>query len=71
MNELSYIVDVTFGVPQGSHFGPLVFTLFINDLLQVISYSSIFMYADDVKICFSYSDWYLYSHLQFDLNLKF
>jgi len=42
----------------------LIFILFINDLPEVIPYSSNFMYANDVKMCLFYSDW----PLQFDLN---
>ena len=33
-----------------SHLGPVLFTLFINDLPSVIIHSNILMYADDVKI---------------------
>ena len=36
-------------MPQGSQIGRVLFTLFINDLLFVISRSNILMYADDVK----------------------
>jgi len=68
MNELSHIVDVNSGVSQSSHLAPLLFKLFIIDLRQVTYFSSICMYADDIKICFSCSDWYLHSHLQFDLS---
>lgn len=38
------------GVPQGSNLGPLLFSICINDIVEVISPSSILLYADDAKI---------------------
>lgn len=41
---------VTSGVPQGSHFGPLLFILFMDDATKVFSSSTYLLYADDLKI---------------------
>ena len=42
--------NVTSGVPQGSHLGPVLFILFINDLPTILKHSECKIFADDVKI---------------------
>ena len=64
----SQFIPVTSGVPQGSVLGPVLFTMFVNDIPSIVS-SPVFMFADDTKMfrAIRTSDDYL--ALQNDLNL--
>ena len=51
----SVVLQLKTGIPQGSIFGPLFFSMYVNDLnnLNIFSYS---IYADDTTLYFKLED---------------
>jgi hypothetical protein len=57
-DKVSNLAKVRHGVPQGSILGPLIFLLYINDLLKIINKTSKLpiIFADDTSILFTHSN---------------
>ena len=54
--NLSSEGPITVGVPQGSILGPLLFSIYVNDLPNVVSTSDINMFADDTELHYCHGD---------------
>lgn len=50
--HVSDSIEVTSGVPQGSILGPLLFTIFINDVVSFVGVNCL-LYADDMKLFYN------------------
>ena len=63
---LSDKLPVASGVPQGSVLGPLLFLIYIDDMIRVPQYSQVYCFADDNKLlCCGDS---VFGNVQKDLN---
>lgn len=67
-NYVSSWVTIPSGVPQGSLLGPLLFTIFINDISSCFLNSHLLCFADDMKIYTSITSPEDVINLQADLS---
>lgn len=56
-NSLSTYELVTYGVPQGTVLGPVLFIIYMNDILTQKSAGEIISFADDTAIFYSSETW--------------
>ena len=68
-NFISKEILVCSGVGQGTHLGPLLFIIFINDISYVFKNCSFILFADDLKIYKKITSFVDRINLQSDLNL--
>jgi len=60
---------VEIGVPQRSILGPLLFSIFVNDLPAIVEHANVNMYADDTELyCCGEDLQRVENNLQSDLN---
>ena len=68
--EYSQTYSITYGTPQGSCLGPLLFLIFCNDIHMHLQHTSCILFADDTTLYFTHRNMnYLKWCIQEDLNI--
>ncbi|XP_037049652.1 uncharacterized protein LOC119083942 [Bradysia coprophila] len=67
-NSKSTLYESPSGVPPGSSLGPLMFIVFINDIVDVVEFANTLLFADDIKLASIISDHYDTRKMQRDID---
>ena len=68
-STISTLLPINTGVPQGSILGPILFSLFINDLSHNCKNSTAFLFADDSALYFNNVTRGIYANVIEDMKI--